>query len=79
MENITTIINTLGFPIACVIACGFFIWKTQQQTREDNRERETKMFEQLDKFGDSLDSFNNTLTKIDTRLEAVEKELKITK
>lgn len=79
MENVTNIINTLGFPIACVVACGFFIWKTQQQAREDNRERETKMFEQLDKFGDSLDSFNNTLTKIDARLAAVEKELKIEK
>lgn len=69
------IITNLGFPIACVVGCGYFIWHTTQQSREDNNRREERMFEQLDKFGDSLDSFNSTLTKIDARLEIVEKKI----
>ena len=93
------IITELGFPIACVVACGYFIWNTSQQTRTDNKatldkimednktiqdkimkdnnQREERMFNQLDKFGDSLDNFNTTLTKVDSRLEAVEKAVEI--
>ena len=69
------IITNLGFPIACVVGCAYFIWHTTQQGRTDNIRREEKMYEQFSKFGDSLDSFNTTLTKIDSRLEIVEKKL----
>lgn len=69
------LITTLGFPVACVLGCAYFIWHTNQQQREDNNKREEKLFAQLDKFGDSLDSFNTTLTKIDARLEVVEKKV----
>ncbi|MFR5264442.1 hypothetical protein [Clostridium sp.] len=80
------LITNLGFPVAVACACGYFIWHTTQQQREDNKtiqkqimedskQREDRMFAQLDKFGDSLDSFNTTLIKIDTRLEAVEKKV----
>lgn len=75
MQEIVQVINTVGFPIACVIACGYFIYKTTQQNREDNKEREDKMYEQLDKFGDNLSKFNDTLNKIDSRLEAVERAI----
>ena len=34
--EITTLINTLGFPIACVIACGGFINKMWTEQRENN-------------------------------------------
>lgn len=69
------LIADLGFPIACVVGCAYFIWNTTQQQRIDNGKREDRMFEQLDKFGDSLDSFNETLCKIDKRLETVEKQI----
>lgn len=69
------IITNLGFPIAAVCGCAYFIYTTNQQQREDNNKREEKLFTQLEKFGGSLDSFNTTLIKIDARLEAVEKKV----
>ena len=75
MQDVVNMINTVGFPIACVITCGYFIYKTNQQNRQDNKDREDKMYKQLDKFGDNLDKFNDTLNKIDSRLEAVEKAI----
>lgn len=69
------LIANLGFPIACVCGCAYFIWQNNQQTREDNKLREETMFKQLERFGGSLDNFNLTLIKINTRLEAVEKKL----
>lgn len=69
------IITNLGFPIACVCGCAYFIWNTTQQAREDNKERENRLYNQLEKFGEAMEKFNDTLIKIDTRLGAVEKEL----
>ena len=73
--DITKLISDVGFPMVCAIVGGFYIWKIQQQNRDDSIKREDRMFTQLDKFGDSLDSFNHTLTKIDKRLEDVEKKI----
>lgn len=75
MEEITAVISSLGFPIACVIACGYYIFTINKQTREDSKIREERLYSQLDKFSDSLDNFNKTLTRIDARLEIVEKRI----
>lgn len=76
MESIVQIVESVGFPIATTIATGVFIYKTQQQSREDYNKREERMFEQLDKFGDSMDKFNETLIKIDERLHDLESKVK---
>lgn len=76
VSNITTLISTVGFPIACVIGMAFFFYKMWQK----NTDREDKAMEQsakqMEKFSLSLDKFNETLIRIDTRLEAVENKLK---
>lgn len=75
ISTITTLISTVGFPIACVIGMAFFFYKIWQK----NTEREDRTLEQsasqMEKFSTSLDKFNETLIRIDTRLEAVEKKL----
>lgn len=73
LDTIITFIQTLGFPIACVVALGFFVWKVWNQQEDTYQNREEKFYEQLTRFNDALESFNVTLTKIDSRLEAVEK------
>lgn len=75
MMEIGEFISTLGFPIACVVACAYYIMVINKQSREDTKAREERMYSQLDKFSDSLDNFNATLVRIDTRLEAVEKKI----
>lgn len=84
VEVITQLITTVGFPIAAVVVCGFFIYKITQTYREDLTKqldiqqqkaeaREERLYEQLADFGDSLNSFNETLNRIDVRLAALEK------
>lgn len=86
-NNIAQLIQTLGFPIFCVVALGAFIymvwkkWTTDTQTQMEKmaercQEREDKLYEQIDKFNTSLNNFNTTLTRIDTRLEQLEKQMK---
>ena len=45
--NITEIIQTLGFPIACVVACGWFILKMWTENQEQNERREEKLYTTL--------------------------------
>ena len=75
MQEITEIVNTVGFPIACVIATGLFIWKTSQQTREDNLTREERTFNQMDKLTDTLDKATDTIDRINIRLDVIEEKI----
>ena len=73
--DIIQVIQSLGFPIACVIACGFFIYKTTQQTREDNLRREERAAQQQDKLADTLDKATDTIDRINTRLDIIEHKI----
>ena len=86
MKVVIALIQTLGFPVACVIGLAYFvvlIWKTQQKAYEkqitdmdtSSQKREDKLYAQIDKFSETLNNFNNTLIKIDTRVESIEKQL----
>ena len=75
MEQIISLIPTIGFPAVCLIACGIFIYRFWIREQEQQDKREQIMFEQMSKFSNTLERFNETLTKIDTRLEIVENKL----
>ena len=76
MEPIIQLISNLGFPIACVIACGYYIMQMTKQAREDTKAREERLYSQLDKFSTSLNNFNTTLIRIDARVGVIEDKLK---
>lgn len=75
MELFTTTVQALGFPAACLVVCGWFIYTLVKQMREDTNKREERMYGQFDKFNDTLDRFNETLTKIDTRVATIEQKI----
>ena len=85
MEDIISIVSTLGFPIAMAIVAFYFYTKfvneqmaacskREETLLAESRSREDKLNAQLDKFAESLQNFNTTLIKIDTRLEFLEKQ-----
>ena len=86
MEDIVSVVSTLGFPMAIAIAA-FFVYykfvssqmdacaKREEALMEQSKSREDKLSAQLDKFTEALNNFNISLTKIDTRLEIIEKEV----
>ena len=73
--DIIQMVQSLGFPIACVIACGFFIYKTTQQTREDNLRREERAAQQQEKLADTLDKAADTIDRINVRLDVIEDKI----
>lgn len=61
------VIQTLGFPIACVVACAFFIYKLVVRDKDEAKERENKLQENikdnavaLSKVADTIEQSNET-------------------
>ena len=75
IEDITSIITTLGFPIVCVIACAYFINYIIKAEREENQKREEKYIETINKFSIVLEKVNDNLSAINKRLEYFENKL----
>ena len=75
IEEITSIITTLGFPIVCVIACAYFINYIIKAERDENQKREEKYIETINKFSVVLDKVNDNLSAINKRLEYFENKL----
>lgn len=74
MQLITDLIATVGFPIALVIAMGFFIWKIYQQSvaREEklmaeiaeNRAVNNKAIETLTVYAERLGTIETDVREI---------------
>ena len=69
IEEITSAITTLGFPIICVIACGYFINNMIKSQREE------KYIETINKFTTVLDKVDENLINNNKRLEYIENKL----
>ena len=75
IEEISSIITTLGFPIVCVIACAYFINYIIKAEREENQKREEKYIETFNKFSIVLEKVNDNLSAINKRLVYFENKL----
>ena len=75
IEEITSAITTLGFPIICVIACGYFINNMIKSQREENQNREERYIETINKFSTVLEKVNENLINNNKRLEYIENKL----
>lgn len=54
LAALTTLISTLGFPIAACIALAYFVWKTNKETREDFKSREGILLDANKQFAVAL-------------------------
>lgn len=71
---IIELISTLGFPIACVIALGFFVWKIYKRSeiREDMllqeigamREINSQAIETIAHYAEKLDTIQEDVKEI---------------
>lgn len=80
-------INSLGFPIACVCALGYYFVQKDKASREDinkiidnlrednNIDREMYR-DTIDKFDSKLDKFAIALESNNNRLESIEDDVK---
>ena len=75
IDEISSLVTTLGFPIVCVVACAYFINYIIKAEREENQKREEKYIETINKFSIVLEKVNDNLSAINKRLEYFENKL----
>ena len=75
MNEIANLVGSLGFPIVCVGACGYFIWFIIKAEREENQKREEKYIETINNFSVVMEKVNENLITNSKRLEYIENKL----
>lgn len=85
-NSIQQIITTLGFPIVCVIAMGFFIKTLWNQSQEQNVKREEKLYtfiskaqEQNEKLSQTNSEFVTVLTSYKNDLDTIKEDISVIK
>lgn len=76
--TITSLIGTVGFPIVCVLALGFFVYKLWQQSAA----REDKLMTNLtecrlvnEKAIETIALYADRLTHIETSMETIKNDV----
>lgn len=86
MEPWVEIISTLGFPIACVVAMGAFIFHIYKQTTKENaenmekvqarcKEREDKLYDELAKCREVNSKAIETIAQYATKIDDIQKDV----
>ena len=64
METVIQIVQTLGFPIACVIGLGVFAYKFVERIQDENAAREIKYQDMLVQYGAKMADIAEALAEI---------------
>lgn len=72
-------INSLGFPIACVCALGWFANTIITRMLDEKRDDRTMYMQTIDKFDDKLDKFSVALENNNSKLGMIEEDIRVIK
>ena len=73
--DVTTVeglITSVGFPIFCVLALGFFIYKSYENIEKRNEGREEKLYTMLANSQSAIDNAIETNAKFVAQLESMQ-------
>lgn len=74
-EIISNLISTLGFPIFCVVALGFFIYKSYDNITKANKDREEKLYMMLENYSKELYKLSNAFSENTKILEIMKGDI----
>ena len=76
-EILVQLIMSLGVLPALFIFLLLYTLKQHEKDKQDSKQREEKLMNQLDKYNSSLERITLTNEKFDLRLSNIEKELNV--
>lgn len=68
-QELVNVIQTLGFPIACVCAMGFYVFKQGKEERTERNTRENRLFQIVETQGKSIDNNTKAIEKLTIMFE----------
>ena len=71
LTAIAQLISNLGFPIVLVLGMGWFIYQLQKQSVD----RETLLYNIIEKYSDKMEKITNTLEKVVLKLDLLSTEV----
>lgn len=75
VNTVTQIITQLGFPIACVVAMAFAMWKIYVRSENQNETREDKLYDVISKAQVQNKELSDTNAKFVGILETYKSDL----
>ena len=69
MENIVSMISSVGFPILCACACGYYVKYITDKNREQISDMNAKHRAEIDEIVKAINNNTVALTKMAERLE----------
>lgn len=69
MDTVLTILQNFGFPVACVIAVGWFAIDFVKRVQDDSKTREDKLMNMITACGRKLEQITLTLEKLSESIE----------
>lgn len=75
LDGATQIISSVGFPIFCVLAMGFFVWKAFNMVMTNNKEREAKLYDTIAEIRGQLKEASATNASFVKILENMSKDI----
>lgn len=75
LDGATQIISSVGFPIFCVLAMGFFVWKAFNMVMTNNKEREAKLYDTIAEIRGQLKEASTTNASFVKILENMSKDI----
>ena len=75
VSTVTQLITSLGFPIVCVIAMAYAMWKVYIRSEDQNEQREDKLYEVIAKAQAQNQELSDTNSKFVSILENYESDL----
>lgn len=75
MEGCVEVLQSVGFPIFCVLALGYFIYSSYQKMITDTKEREDKLYTMLGSAQSTINSAVENNVKLAAQIEIMQKNV----
>ena len=75
MEGWVEVLQSVGFPIFCVLALGYFVYSSYQKMIADTKEREDKLYTMLTSAQATISSAVENNVKLAAQIEIMQKNV----
>ena len=75
MESWVEVLQSVGFPIFCVLALGYFVYSSYQKMITDTKEREDKLYTMLASAQATISSAVENNVKLAAQIEIMQKNV----